>query len=157
MEDATITNEKEQTNSSLISAEDLIMEIGKQHVDKMNSDKMMKLSLRGIKELKDSNTNLQINKDKTVNDFQTVEKSNELYRVNNQKLDKIIVTLKQEKTELSNELVNEKIKLKEKETQFLAYSNQNTIYELQIVNLTEQIKVLEEKSKKKKSNTKTKK
>lgn len=157
MEDATITNEKEQTNSSLISAEDLIMEIGKQHVDKMNSDKMMKLSLRGIKELKDSNTNLQINKDKTVKDFQTVEKSNELYRVNNQKLDKIIVTLKQEKTELSNELVNEKIKLKEKETQFLAYSNQNTIYELQIVNLTEQIKVLEEKSKKKKSNTKTKK
>ena len=162
MEDAKITdttNINPNEKQSLISVDDLIMEIGKQHVDKMNNDRILNLLVKRNNELLSSTSNSQEVKTSLEEQVKSITASNKLYKANNKELDKSLVLVHKEKSELNKDLKNTKIELEELEIKFSVKDKDYENKRIEVIGLETRLQNIEKKTevKKLKSNRKNKK
>jgi chromosome segregation ATPase len=122
MEEATITSTEQLSNKSMIVMDDFFIQIGKLHIDKLNSDKMLEALYKQFEEYK-KQTEIKIAELSKVSSvaegkittanlrLKKVEESNKQYQANNQKLADKIDELSQEisKRETTIDLLNQEI------------------------------------------------
>jgi hypothetical protein len=147
MEDANVTDLPQPNTNTTLSVDDLIMEIGRQHVDKMSDSKEKNLFLNEISRLKANQAGAEKKRLDANTYAEGFKKSNDQYIANNQKLDKALVELRQELkvekskiTELENVKIvkGKEIIVKEKEIQEL--KSKCVLLEKQVKKLTPAVK-----------------
>lgn len=125
MKDATITQD-EQTLSpgrfpSVVTTDDLVYELGKQVVDKLNKEKLLEGLLKKKYEAESQIIGAEKTKSDSKKQVSALEESNRKYEENNRALDQELVRMRQElsgKTSETQQLIvqynNALIKLKTK-------------------------------------------
>ena len=113
MENADIKKEEQPTkDDSFVSVEDLIMEIGKQHVDKMNTHKQIRSMKSEFEKMKVGFLERGIQGDAAKTKTIELTKSNELYMKNNERLSASLREMREENKTLKDLLEKEKEKVK---------------------------------------------
>lgn len=106
MKDAEITNmdkETKQVEDSLLNVDDLIMEIGKQHVEKMNSVRLSVLYNNKLGDIQKTLGEKLSSSSKFMKENKALLQSNTLYQENNRKLDVALTSIKEKNKELQLE------------------------------------------------------
>ena len=106
MKDAEITNmdkETKQAKDSLLNVDDLIMEIGKQHVEKMNSVRLSVLYNNKLGDIQKTLGEKLSSSSKFMKENKALLQSNTLYQENNRKLDVALTSIKEKNKELQLE------------------------------------------------------
>ena len=106
MKDAEITNmdkETKQVEDSLLNVDDLIMEIGKQHVEKMNSVRLSVLYNNKLGDIQKTLGEKLSSSSKFIEENKALLQSNTLYQENNRKLDVALTSIKKEYRELQSD------------------------------------------------------
>lgn len=119
MQDATIT--QEQTSQSLqgrfpsvVTTDDLVFELGKQIVDKLNKEKLLEGLLKKKQQAESQIVDIEKIKADAKKQIAGFQESNRLYEENNRKLDSEIVKLRKEISGLQSENTDLKASLKPK-------------------------------------------
>ena len=115
MEEAKINKE----NDSLLSVDDLVMEIGRQHVEIMNTQKRANLLVGNIsKQVKDFGI-LKLEKEKVEKENINITKSNKAFIENNRNLDNRLSLVNNESSKSRQELSNKDVEIKEIKNELL--------------------------------------
>lgn len=111
MEDAKITQENEQNNlyqqgrfPSVVTTDDLVFELGKQVVERINKEKLLDGLLKKKQEAENQIVDIEKIKADHKNRVSVLEDSNQRYEKNNRGLGDELVKIRQDLTSKTNEV-----------------------------------------------------
>jgi chromosome segregation ATPase len=164
MQDAEVSNIKENTGDSLLGVDDLIMEIGRLNVEKLNYNKEKMLLIKKIKVAEEAYLGTKAMQENLATKEKKVAESNALLAENNRRLDETLVKerklnderilelnkLKEDKVNLERSLSSKTEKLNYVTTKLAEESNQSSILKKELVVKEKEVKdmkaILQEKS-----------
>lgn len=118
MRDATITKDEQSVSQgrfpSVVTTDDLVFELGKQIVDKLNKEKLLEGLLKKKQQAESQIVDIEKIKTDAKKQIAGFQESNRLYEENNRKLDSEIVKLRKEISGLQSENADLKASLKPK-------------------------------------------
>lgn len=164
MQDAEVSNIKENTGDSLLGVDDLIMEIGRLNVEKLNYNKEKVLFVNKIKSIQETLINAKAIHESLAVSEKKLSESNKLLSEHNRRFDETIVKerkindehilelnkLKEDKVNLERSLSSKTEKLNYVTTKLAEESNQVSILKKELAVKEKEVKdmkaILQEKS-----------